>query len=99
MSKFLGSHLFHAKWSRFYDIDNNGRKWVNGSSKLTYYRDHPEISNPKGSETSDVKVINVWEVVIGRNSAYKKSVVQSVDHDLKVDLISNKSKYFCKYSL
>lgn len=53
----------------FYDMDNNGREWVNDWYSETYYRDHPEITNPQGPETGRRKVIRAWEMAIGRNGA------------------------------
>lgn len=53
----------------FYDMDNNGVEWVNDWYSATYYRDHPEITDPKGPATGEFKVIRSWEMTMGRNSA------------------------------
>ena len=57
----------------FYDMDNNGREWVNDWYSQTYYADHPTITDPQGPTTGELKTLRSWETVIGRNGAGPKA--------------------------
>lgn len=50
----------------FYDMDNNGREWVNDWYSETYYTDYLNITDPKGVQTGELKITRVLPVTFDR---------------------------------